>query len=1079
MSEPKEMKIKSTNNLNAPNYDSERVAVSSGMIVNVDPNKEKFRSAKNLDFVVPGSDVNHPSRRRSKGNLKMSQLNLKESLAAPKEKEPIARKKARKWINKILDSYYFIGFMMTITIYVLFISDIKAAFITREADEALNITQTVCFALFILEMVLASIAQKGYIFSFFFWLDFISTISLIQDIDFIFDPIIGNDSTSVVDNAQSKAATQAIAKATSAGRITRILRIVRIIRLIRIVKLYKTTMQTRQALAKKKKEKLLKKNKLMEEKRRQEMERKHSEEQNKQINNNVNFNKLDALKSETHLNSNNMNPQTPKDQIKENMVEMAPIKQDKKLSENIHKLNANLKNAASQPQSSKNLPYQLSVQNYPVEEDKEEENLEDIVKESNISKMLSESITKKLIILILGMILGLTVIREDMYLSSTPLYDNLLVDYIGKLYPQFNGNLTASSNFFAAEEYSHLTFFQTNFNGQINDTQKLGYISPIKLIEMANLDPTSDKAVLPFSTQPKVEANGYFHVYNSDETSISNNNSTLSYMIYRAASLGIDTVFPIINITLDGETIFVNNTIKDYPFRLNDVIVSVSTNERAIVYRSVFYDVWLTGILNICKTIFIMILIVAGAIAFENDTKTLVLDPLEIMIEIVEMVEKDPIIAKNAENLKTGVKNLMNNADLIDDNSKKKKNKHKKKIEENSEKYEVKMIQNSIVKISGLLAICFGEAGGDIIKQNLEKGKDFNPMLEGKKKQAIFGFCDIRQFPTVNDALQERTMIFVNQISEIVHSSIDRFSGATNKNIGDSYLSAWRFIKVHEYEDGQKHVHEVKVDKSNPDATFIADQSILGFLQIIIKINSDADVLAYRDDPLILAHPQLKNYKVKMGFGLHLGWGIEGAIGSNCKIDASYLSPNVNISARLKEATKQYGVLLLISGELYDLCSPPIKNICRLLDKVAVKGSINPIRLYTVDMNIHNFPKDTSKKSLSTKKRYEKLIKLKELIHLNGKKAGNLIQYVLGTKYFKRLLHLKRDIDFKPTFDKAIQAYLDGRWTESGELLQKCGEMDPNDGPTKTIYSYIQSRNFTVEKEGENAWKGYRALTSK
>ena len=37
----------------------------------------------------------------------------------------------------------------------------------------------------------------------------------------------------------------------------------------------------------------------------------------------------------------------------------------------------------------------------------------------------------------------------------------------------------------------------------------------------------------------------------------------------------------------------------------------------------------------------------------------------------------------------------------------------------------------------------------------------------------------------------------------------------------------------------------------------------------------------------------IPGYKVKMGFGLHIGWAIEGAIGSDQKIDASYLSPQV------------------------------------------------------------------------------------------------------------------------------------------------------------------------------------------
>lgn len=51
-----------------------------------------------------------------------------------------------------------------------------------------------------------------------------------------------------------------------------------------------------------------------------------------------------------------------------------------------------------------------------------------------------------------------------------------------------------------------------------------------------------------------------------------------------------------------------------------------------------------------------------------------------------------------------------------------------------------------------------------------------------------------------------------------------------------------------------------------------------------------------------------------MGFGLHIGWAIEGAIGSFYKIDASYLSPHVTIASRLESMTKYYGVFILVSG---------------------------------------------------------------------------------------------------------------------------------------------------------------------
>ena len=69
--------------------------------------------------------------------------------------------------------------------------------------------------------------------------------------------------------------------------------------------------------------------------------------------------------------------------------------------------------------------------------------------------------------------------------------------------------------------------------------------------------------------------------------------------------------------------------------------------------------------------------------------------------------------------------------------------------------------------------------------------------------------------------------------------------------------------------------------------------------------------MEYRKNELLLQ--KLPNYKVEMGFGLHIGWAIEGAIGSEFKIDASYLSPNVNMASRLEAATKQFGVNFLIS----------------------------------------------------------------------------------------------------------------------------------------------------------------------
>lgn len=132
----------------------------------------------------------------------------------------------------------------------------------------------------------------------------------------------------------------------------------------------------------------------------------------------------------------------------------------------------------------------------------------------------------------------------------------------------------------------------------------------------------------------------------------------------------------------------------------------------------------------------------------------------------------------------------------------------------------------------------------------------------------------------------------------------------------------------------------------------IADLSVFSFLKIIAKLNKYTHILKYNENKEM--QRKVKGFKVEMGFGLHQGWAIEGAIGSFFKIDASYLSPNVNMAARLEAATKQFDTPILISGHLRDILSYPMQEICREIDTVTVKGSIKPMRLYTVTIDCEN-----------------------------------------------------------------------------------------------------------------------------
>lgn len=50
-----------------------------------------------------------------------------------------------------------------------------------------------------------------------------------------------------------------------------------------------------------------------------------------------------------------------------------------------------------------------------------------------------------------------------------------------------------------------------------------------------------------------------------------------------------------------------------------------------------------------------------------------------------------------------------------------------------------------------------------------------------------------------------------------------------------------------------------------------------------------------------------------MSFGLHLGWAIEGAVGSDFKIDALHLSPDAAIAHRLEQFCSVYETTILLS----------------------------------------------------------------------------------------------------------------------------------------------------------------------
>lgn len=134
-------------------------------------------------------------------------------------------------VRKFIDHYATVVIMTLLTIYALFFDDIRILAFHKDYDDIFFGITAAGIIIFFIEILLSSYSKPEYLFHFFFYLDIISTLSMVPDCGWIWELVINN-------GVDSKSATD-LAKASRAGRVTRVIRVIRLIRLIRIVKLYK------------------------------------------------------------------------------------------------------------------------------------------------------------------------------------------------------------------------------------------------------------------------------------------------------------------------------------------------------------------------------------------------------------------------------------------------------------------------------------------------------------------------------------------------------------------------------------------------------------------------------------------------------------------------------------------------------------------------------------------------------------------------------------------------------------------------------------------------------------------------
>jgi hypothetical protein len=125
------------------------------------------------------------------------------------------------------------AFISIITIIVLYVDDFRIITVVRDEDIHIDLLLIFCIIVFIMELIISTYALPGYTWSFFFWLDVISILSMPMDIYFVMEYFSGQSDDLIfqTDDASNVARVgRASRVGTKAGRYIKLVKLIKIIK---------------------------------------------------------------------------------------------------------------------------------------------------------------------------------------------------------------------------------------------------------------------------------------------------------------------------------------------------------------------------------------------------------------------------------------------------------------------------------------------------------------------------------------------------------------------------------------------------------------------------------------------------------------------------------------------------------------------------------------------------------------------------------------------------------------------------------------------------------------------------------
>ncbi len=177
------------------------------------------------------------------------------------------------------------------------------------------------------------------------------------------------------------------------------------------------------------------------------------------------------------------------------------------------------------------------------------------------------------------------------------------------------------------------------------------------------------------------------------------------------------------------------------------------------------------------------------------------------------------------------------------------------------------------------------------------------------EKNVAILFSDIRNFTSISEKLSPKdTFHFVSEFNKGIGPIISKNNGFINQYLGDGIVAIFPV--------------------SSDDA-----------------LNAAIEMKKYQNE-LRIRNLENNKFEVEIGIGLHYGSIIMGIMGDEERLDATIISDNVNLAARIESLTKIYSCSILFSDAFNTQLTQESYQFIRYLGRTTIKGKEKQVGIF-------------------------------------------------------------------------------------------------------------------------------------